>query len=356
MQLFQRLSDEYEQVVFCHDEPTGLHAIISIHSTVLGPSLGGTRFYPYSNEDAALEDVLRLSRGMTYKSSAAGLDLGGGKAVIIGDPTTDKTPELLRTYGRFVDSLSGRYITAEDVGTSTLDMDIIQQETSYVTGVHPDNGGSGDPSPVTAWGVFNAMRAVGTQLWNNDDLANKHVVINGVGHVGSALVQYLCENGAKVTIADINDAAIKTLVDAYDVDVVDPDVAHRIECDIFAPCALGGALSVITVPELRCDAVCGAANNQLAEVGIDEVIASRDILYAPDFIVNAGGVINIAEELQGYNAERAMARVAGIYETTLKVFGLAADTNVTTARAADALAESRISAAPQTDRIRRFEK
>jgi glutamate dehydrogenase/leucine dehydrogenase len=357
MLVFERLSSDYEQIVFCHDESVGLRGIIAIHSTVLGPALGGTRFFNYKNEDDALEDVLRLAHGMTYKSAAAGLDLGGGKAVIIGNPAKDKTEAMLRSYARFVDSLTGRYLTAEDVGTTTDDMEIINQETPYVTGIREENGGSGDPSPVTAWGVFHGMHAVAQHLWGSESLSGKHIAISGVGKVGSALVDYVMGNGAGVTIADVNETAVNNVRTKHTVEIVPPDEIHKIACDIFSPCALGGALNETSIKELQCAAICGAANNQLAVPHAGTQIAERGILYAPDFIVNAGGVINIAEELRGYDRKRAHDRAAGIYDTTLKVLRLAADNNVTTAQAADQMAETRIAEAAQTtEHIRRFPK
>src|SRR4051812_7857991 len=263
--LFERIGgDDYEQVVYCHDRPTGLRAVIAIHSTVLGPALGGTRFYPYKTEDDALEDVLRLARGMTYKSAAAGLDLGGGKAVVIGDPTTTKTEALMRAYARFVDALGGRYVTAEDVGTTQSDMDLIRRETRSVTGVSRALGGSGDPSAATAYGVLHAMKAVARSCWGDTTLAGRQVVVSGVGKVGSNLVRHLVEERASVRVADVNSAAVARVVHDFGVEAVPIDRAHAVPCDIFSPCALGGALSAETIPELACAAVVGSANNQLA--------------------------------------------------------------------------------------------
>jgi glutamate dehydrogenase/leucine dehydrogenase len=353
--LFDRIGDEYEQVIVCHDAATGLRALIAIHSTVLGPALGGTRFYPYRSEEDAYEDVLRLARGMTYKSAAAGLDLGGGKAVIIGNPSRRKTEALLRTYGRFVDSLGGRYITAEDVGTTQADMDLILRETRNVTGVSRSLGGSGDPSAATAYGVWWAMKAAMEALDGDVDLAGRHVVVSGVGKVGTALVRHLVENRARVSVADVDPAAVARVTTDFDVTAVAVTDAHAVDCDIFSPCALGAVLSDRTITELRCRAVVGAANNQLATDADAARLADRGILYIPDFIVNAGGVINIAEELVGYNRERAYAGVRGIYATTKLVLAMAAEHSSTTAAAAEALARGRMSDVGGAARIRTFQ-
>jgi valine dehydrogenase (NAD+) len=355
VELFQRAGDQYEQVVFCHDAATGLRAIIAIHSTALGPSLGGTRFYPYPSEDAALEDVLRLAKGMTYKSAAAGLDLGGGKAVIIGDPGRAKSEALLRAYGRFVGSLGGRYITAEDVGTTQADMDIIFRETRQVTGVSRALGGSGDPSAATAYGVWWAMKAALDVIEGTPGLAGRHVVVSGVGKVGTSLVRHLVEERARVTITDVSEAALQRVRRDFDVEVAAPDQAHTVACDIFSPCALGAALSRATIPDLKCRSVVGSANNQLADPGCAELLEERGVLYVPDFIANAGGVINIAEELVGYHRERAYANVRRIFETTKWVIADARARGTTTAAAAEALAERRIAeVGGASSRIRSF--
>lgn len=345
MGLFERIGpDGYEQVVFCHDRAAGLKAVIAVHSTRLGPSLGGTRFYPYASEEDAVEDVLRLARGMTYKSAAAGLDLGGGKAVIIGDPAVAKTEALLRAYARFVDSLGGRYITAEDVGTTQADMDLIRRETSYVTGVSQSLGGSGDPSAATAFGVLHAMKAAAKKLWGSTDLAGRHVVVSGVGKVGSCLVRHLVEERARVTVSDVYAPSVERVVHDFGVEAVPPEKAHAVECDVFSPCAMGAVLSEETIPELRCAAVVGSANNQLAEAADAERIADAGVLYAPDYVVNAGGVINIAEELRGYQRDRAWGEIRRIYDTTLAVLETAESEGTTTAAAADRVAERRIAA------------
>jgi glutamate dehydrogenase/leucine dehydrogenase len=354
--LFQRLGAEYEQVVYCHDPACGLKAIVAIHSTVLGPALGGTRFYPYPDSAAALTDVLRLAKGMTYKSALAGLDLGGGKAVIIGDPATAKTERLLRTYARFVDSLGGRYLTAEDVGTTQADMDVIARETRCVTGTSPELGGSGDPSEATAHGVYWAMKAAAAHLDGSPNLAGVHVVVSGVGKVGSGLIRLLLEDGASVSVADIDPGAVARLTADPDVEVatLPPATAHATECDFFAPCALGAVLNQRTIPELRCRAIVGAANNQL-ETDEDAVhLAERGIVYVPDFVANAGGVINIADELIGYDRARAIAGVERISATTADVLRIAAADAVTTVRAAESIAEERIRQARATRGIRSF--
>ena len=357
MEIFERLAGgDHEQVVFCQDRATGLRAIVAIHSTRLGPALGGTRCRPYASDDEALDDVLRLARGMTYKSAAAGLDLGGGKAVVMGEPATVKTEALLRAYARFLDGLGGRYITAEDVGTTQADMDVIRRETRHVTGVSRALGGSGDPSAATAYGVLHGMKAVATHLWGGADLEGRHVVVNGVGKVGTSLTRHLVEERARVTVADIVPEAVDRVVRDFGVDVVPWEKAHATECDVYAPCALGGALGPTTIPELRCTAVVGSANNQLADPACVEQLVEAGVLYAPDFVVNAGGVINIAGELspRGYHRERAYAQVRGIYDTTLAVLRTAEADGITTAAAADRLAEERIEMLGHVNLIRTF--
>ena len=358
MGVFDRITgDDYEQVVFCHDRGTGLRAIVAIHSTRLGPALGGTRFYPYADEDSALTDVLRLARGMTYKAAAAGLDLGGGKAVVLGDPRRDKNEALLRAYGRFVDSLGRRYITAEDVGTTQADMDLIRRETRHVTGVSRSLGGSGDPSAATAYGVFWAMKAVLRRLSGATDLADRHVVVIGVGKVGTSLVRHLVEERAQVTVADVDEVAVARCQRDFGVEAVAVEKAHATPCDIVSPCALGGTMNAETIPELHCTAVVGSANNQLAEPSCADLLASAGVLYAPDYIVNAGGVINIAEELAptGYHRERAYARIRSIFDTTSAVLAAAADDGITTAAAADRLADARMAALDGIRHIRTFD-
>jgi valine dehydrogenase (NAD+) len=334
----------HEQVVYCSDEPSGLRAIIAIHSTALGPALGGTRFYPYADEDAALRDVLALSRGMSFKAAAAGLDLGGGKAVIIGDPRRDKTEALLRAYGRFVQSLHGRYVTACDVGTFSPDMDVVARECSYVTGRSTHHGGAGDSSVLTAYGVLQGMRAAAEVAWGEPTLAERVVGVSGVGKVGRHLVEHLLQEGARVVVTDVDPAALAAVHDRHpEVRVVDqPDRLLGEELDVLSPCALGGVLDETTVPRLAARVVCGAANNQLANPGVDKLLVDQGVLYAPDYVVNAGGLIQVADELDGFSFERAQARAARIYDSTREVFRLAREDGVPPGAAADRLAERRI--------------
>jgi valine dehydrogenase (NAD+) len=333
----------FEQLTFFADEPTGLRAVVAIHSTALGPSLGGTRFRPYPNEHDAVVDVCRLAHGMTYKHAACGNDLGGGKAVILGDPAAVRTDDLMLAYARCVERLGGRYLTAEDVGTTQADMDLIRSVTRHVTGTSPALGGSGDPSPATAWGVLHAMHAVAERVWGSRDLAGRHVVVSGVGKVGSALVGHLLEAGCRVTVADVREEAVRSVASAG-VSSVSPAEAHTTACDIFSPCALGAVLSERTTPDLRCAAVCGAANNQLEAEADGERLAARGVLYAPDYVANAGGVINIADETApgGYDRDRAWQKVAGIEATMRSVFELAEEGATTPAEAADRFAERRL--------------
>ncbi len=339
----------HEQVVFCHDRQTGLRASIGIYSTALGPALGGTRFYPYESEDAALADVLRLSKGMAYKNAVAGLDLGGGKAVIIGDPATDKTPELLRAYGRFVESLGGRYVTACDVGTYVADMDIVSETTRFATGRSEANGGAGDSSVLTAFGVFQGQRAAAQHLWGEATLEGRTVGIAGVGKVGRILAGHLLEDGARVVVTDVNEAALAALKALHpEVEVV-PDTATLVtsDIDVYAPCALGGALDDTTVEALRATVVCGGANNQLVTEGpggTADRLRERGITYAPDFLVNAGGVIQVSDELHGFDFERAKKGAAAIFDHTLEVLRTADERGTTPAAAADHIAAERMAA------------
>jgi valine dehydrogenase (NAD+) len=344
----------HEQVVFCQDKPTGLKAIIGIHSTALGPALGGTRFYPYATEAEALADVLDLSRGMSYKNALAGLDLGGGKAVIWGDPEQLKSEALLRAYGRFVESLGGRYYTACDVGTYVADMDVISRETRYVTGRSVEHGGAGDSSVLTAWGVFQGMRAAAEHVWGSPSLAGRRVGIAGLGKVGKHLTGHLIDDGASVVATDVNERALDWARQTYpQVDLVaDTTALITSDIDIYAPCALGGALNDTTVPVLRARIVAGAANNQLAHPGVEKLLAGQGVLYAPDYVVNAGGVIQVADEIQGFNFERAKLRATGIYETTRRILALADAEGISPAVAADRLAERRMSEIARLQAIR----
>jgi valine dehydrogenase (NAD+) len=341
--------DSHEQVVLCHDRDSGLKAVIAIHSTALGPALGGTRFHPYASEEEAVQDALNLARGMSYKNALAGLDLGGGKAVIIGDPAhaTEggaKTEALLRAYGRFVQSLGGRYITACDVGTYVADMDVVARECDFVTGRSPEYGGAGDSSVLTAFGVFQAMRACARHRWGAPTLAGRRVGVAGVGKVGHYLVGHLVEEGAQVVVTDVNADAVARVRSAHPgVEVAaDAGALIRANLDVYAPCALGGALDDATVAGLTATVVCGAANNQLAHPGVEKDLADRGILYAPDYLVNAGGVIQVADEIGGFVFDRAKAKAARIYDTTLEIFARAQADGVPPAVAADRLAERRM--------------
>jgi leucine dehydrogenase len=333
----------HEQVVFCQDEATGLKAIIAIHNTVLGPSLGGTRMWQYSSETEALNDVLRLSRGMTYKAAITGLNLGGGKAVIIGDSRKNKSEALMRRFGKFVNSLGGKYITAEDVGISTRDMEFVKMETDFVSGLPESMGGGGDPSPVTAYGVYMGMKAAAKELWGTDNLSGRKVAVQGVGHVGESLVNYLSKEGAKIYICDIYEDRIERIVKQYKVEVVEADNVYDLDIDIYAPCALGATVNDETLKRLKCSIIAGAANNQLAdEEAHGEMVMRKGILYAPDFLINAGGLINVYSELEGYNRERCMSRAENIYNTTLNIFKLSKEQNIPTYVAANRLAEKRV--------------
>ncbi|MDI9341882.1 MAG: Glu/Leu/Phe/Val dehydrogenase [Sediminibacterium sp.] len=337
--------NNHEQVVFCNDNATGLKAIIAIHNTILGPSLGGTRMWAYNNEMEALNDVLRLSRGMTYKSSVAGLNLGGGKAVIIGDAKKVKSEALLRRFGKFVNSLGGKYITAEDVAMTSRDMEIIKMETDYVSGLPENMGGSGDPSPVTAYGVYVSMKASAREVWGSDSLNGKKILVQGIGHVGESLVGHLSKEGAKVYINDINEERLKAVADKYKAEVVKADGMFDLDIDVYAPCALGATVNDETLSRLKCKVICGAANNQLAnEVIHGEAVGKQGILYAPDFVVNAGGIINVYYELEGYNSERALAHAEKIYDTTWNLFQMAKKEGIPTYMAANKLGEQRLEA------------
>ena len=335
----------HEQVVFCHDAPTGLRAIIAIYSTALGPSLGGTRFYPYPGEGAALADVLNLARAMAYKNALAGLDHGGGKAVIIGDPMRLKSEALLRAYGRFVESLNGRYVTACDVGTYCEDMDVVARESRHVTGRTVANGGAGDSSVLTAFGVFQGMRAAAEHTWGTSSLAGRTVGVEGVGKVGHRLVDHLVEAGAQVVICDVNAGAVERVRAKHPAVQVaaDRDALLASAGDIFSPCALGGAINDGNLARLNAKIICGGANNQLAHPGIEKLLANRGVVYAPDYVVNSGGVIQVADELTGFSFERAQAKAAQIFDTTKKVLTISDVEDVPPVVAADRLAERRMS-------------
>ncbi|MFF2849527.1 Leu/Phe/Val dehydrogenase [Streptomyces sp. NPDC058001] len=349
--LFHSDQGGHEQVVLCQDRASGLKAVIALHSTALGPGLGGTRFYPYASEEAAVADALNLSRGMSYKNAMAGLDHGGGKAVIIGDSAAiqgARRTELLLAYGRFVASLGGRYVTACDVGTYVADMDVVARECRWTTGRSPENGGAGDSSVLTAYGVFQGMRASAQHLWGTPSLRGRTVGVAGVGKVGHHLVEHLLEDGAEVVVTDVRAESVRRITERHPkvTAVADTDALIRTEgLDVYAPCALGGALDDDTVPALTAAVVCGAANNQLAHPGVEKDLADRGILYAPDYVVNAGGVIQVADELRGFDFDRCKAQAAKIFDTTLGIFARAKEDGVPPAAAADRIAEQRMAEA-----------
>jgi leucine dehydrogenase len=342
MKLFDTIAGMgHEQLVLCQDLASGYRGIIAVHSTVLGPALGGTRFWNYATDEEAIVDALRLARGMTYKNALAGLNLGGGKSVIIGDNKTHDREMIFRAHGRFVESLGGRYITAEDVGTSTADMDYVHMETDYVTGLA---GRSGDPSPVTAHGVFRAIQASARERWGSDDLNNKTVALQGCGHVGYYLAKELHEAGAKLIVSDIDGDRAKRVVGEIGARGVASDEIYGVEADIFAPCALGAIINDKTIPQLKAEIVAGAANNQLLEERHGDEVEARGILYAPDYVANAGGVINVYSELAGWTSARSFRKADEIYDTIRRVFEIAKVQKIPTYLAADRLAEQRIQA------------
>lgn len=343
MEIFKYMETyDYEQLIFCQDKTSGLKAIIAIHDTTLGPALGGTRMWNYATEEEAIEDALRLAKGMTYKNAAAGLNLGGGKTVIIGDPLKDKNEEMFRAFGRFIQGLNGRYITAEDVGTTVADMDLIHEETNYVTGISPAFGSSGNPSPVTAYGVYMGMKAAAMEAFGSDSLADKKVAVQGVGNVAYKLCEFLHEEGAILTVADINQASVDRAVNEFGATQVDVSEIYSQDVDIFAPCALGAIINDETIPQLKAKVVAGAANNQLKEPRHGDKLNELGIVYAPDYVINSGGVMNVADELNGYNRERAMKRVEGIYDTIARIFEISKKEGIASYAAADRLAEDRI--------------
>ncbi len=342
MRYFETIAEMgHEQVVFCHDKASGYRGIIAIHDTTLGPALGGTRFWNYASDDEAVTDALRLSRGMTYKNAVAGLNLGGGKSVIIGDNKTSNREMLFRAHGRFCDSLGGRYVTAEDVGTTVEDMDFVHMETKYVAGI---GSKSGDPSSVTAHGVFRAIQASAMERWGSDSLAGRTVAIQGCGNVGHHLANELHKAGAKLIVTDIDAGRIQRVVEATGAQAVSLNEIYGAKADIFAPCALGGIINDDTIPQLKVEIVAGAANNQLLEDRHGDALEARGILYAPDYVANAGGVINVYSELTGWSRERSLRKAGEIYTTVRSVFRLAKDTNIPTYKAADRVAEQRIHA------------
>lgn len=335
--------NDHEQVVFCSNKEAGLKAIIAIHDTTLGPALGGTRMWMYKNDEEALKDVLRLSRGMTYKASVAGLNLGGGKAVIIGDSSKEKDELLFRTFGKFVEGLAGRYITAEDVGTTVKDMEYVRMETKYVTGISKALGGSGDPSPVTAYGVYVGMKACAKFKWGNDSLAGKKVAVQGAGHVARYLCEHLYNEGAQLVITDINDDKIKKVLETIKATVVSPEEIYDAEVDIFSPNALGAIVNDDTLNRIKAEIIAGGANNQLEnEKKHGPQLIEKGFLYAPDYVINAGGLINVSNELEGYRQDRALKQAEGIYEVILKVLETAQQENIPTYEASNKIAEERL--------------
>jgi leucine dehydrogenase len=344
--------DDHEQIVFCNDKDTGLKAIIGIHNTVLGPALGGTRMWQYENEWAALNDVLRLSRGMTFKSAITGLNLGGGKAVIIGDAKIQKTPELMRRFGEFVHSLSGRYITAEDVGMEEENMEWVYSETKYVTGIPKSMGGSGNPSPVTAYGVYMGGKACAKKAYGSDSLEGKKIALQGAGNVASTFARYASKEGAKLFITDIYEEKAKALAEEVGGTVVKPDEIYGLDVDIFTPCALGGVINDDTMGQFKCDIIAGGANNVLdIEEKHGQELMEKDIIYAPDYVINAGGLINVAGELDGYNEERCLEKAGKIYDTILGILNFSEDNDMPTYVASNILAEQRIAQVGKTHKI-----
>lgn len=343
--IFESISKtNHEEVVFCQNKDAGLKAIIAIHNSVLGPALGGLRMWPYATEQDALSDVLRLSRGMTYKAAVSGLNLGGGKAVIIGDPNKDKSEALFRAFGRFVNSLNGRYITAEDVGIDVNDMEYVYRETEFVTGVHQVHGGSGDPSPFTAYGTMQGLMAALQVQYGDEDVGKHRYAVQGVGHVGMEFVKLLSERGAKVFVTDINQELVQRAVDDYGAEAVSSDEIYDVDANIYSPCALGGTVNENTLERLKCKIICGAANNQLANNEIGDEVQKRGILYAPDYAVNAGGLMNVSLEIDGYNRERAMRMLRTIYFNLGRIFEISKRDSIPTYLAADRMAEERINA------------
>ena len=340
MEIFDKIkTNDHEQVVFSYDPTSGYKGIIAIHNTTLGPALGGTRFWNYDSDEAAVTDALRLSRGMTYKSAVAGLNLGGGKSVIIGDPKTRRREMIFRAHGRFVESLKGRYITAEDVGTSVEDMDYVHMETDHVAGLA---GRSGDPSPVTAFGTYRGIKASAKAKWGSDDLKGKTIAVQGVGHVGYYLCEYLAQEGAKLTVTDIDEERVKRVVKEFGAKAVGKDDIYGVDAEIFAPCALGAIVNDATLPKFKCEIIAGAANNQLAEERHGVALLEKNILYAPDYVINAGGVINVYGELQHWSSERSHRKAGEIYDTLEELYELAREEGIPTNKAADRLAERRI--------------
>lgn len=351
--IFDRMaSGGHEQLIFCHDRSSGLKALIAIHDTTLGPALGGCRMYPYATEAEAVEDALRLARGMTYKAAAVGVNHGGGKAVIWGDPRTDKREDRFRALGRYVQALKGRFITGTDMGTNKEDFIWAHAETAYLVALPEEYGGSGDSSLITAFGVFRGMLAAALEVWGEATLKGRHVAVQGVGKVGYHLVRHLVDEGAQVTVADVYPENVERVRrDFPGVATVAPDAIYGVPCDIFAPCAIGGILNDATIRQLRCRVVAGSANNQLAEPRHGDELHRRGILYCPDYIINAGGLIQVADEVQGFHRDRAFRKAAAIFDLLREIFRLSREQGIPTHRAADLLAEQRIAALAAVQRI-----
>ncbi len=334
---------DHEQVVYCSNKEVGLRAIIAIHDTTLGPALGGTRMWNYVSSADALKDVLRLSRGMSYKAAIAGLNLGGGKAVIIGDSATQKNELLFRTFGKFIDGLAGRYITAEDLGTDMKDMEFVRMETKYVTGISKALGGSGDPTPVTSYGVYVGMKACAHIKWGTDSLRGRKVAVQGAGRVARYLCEHLYNEGAEIYVADLKEEKIKRVLETIKAYVVKPDEIYDVDADIFAPCALGAVLNDKTIPRFKFQIIAGGANNQLEDENKHgHALMEKDILYAPDYVINAGGLINVANELEGYRQDRAMKQAEGIYDVLKKIIEISKKENIPTHFASNKIAEERV--------------
>ena len=340
MKVFQAMSKAgHEQILFTNEPAAGYKGILAIHDTTLGPALGGCRFWNYASEEDALVDVLRLSRAMTYKAAVAGLNLGGGKSVIIGDSSTARREMIFRAHGRAVESLKGRYITAEDVGTSVEDMDYVHMETEHVVGIA---GRSGDPSPVTAYGTYRGMKACAADKYEDDSLNDKVVAVQGVGHVGYYLCENLAAEGAQLIVTDIDEDKVARAVEDFGAEAVAPDSIYSVEAQIFAPCALGSILNSETIPQLKVEIIAGGANNQLATLDDAKALRERGILYAPDYVINAGGLINVYSELADWSTDRSKRKAAEIYQTLLEVFEVAREEKLTTAEAADRIAQRRV--------------
>lgn len=342
MHIFNTMkTGDYEQIVFCQHKESNLKAIIVIHDTTLGPALGGVRMWNYESEEEALNDALRLAKGMTYKNAAAGLNLGGGKAVIIGDPKTDKSEAMFRAFGRYVESLNGRYITAEDVGSTEDDMNKIHMETNYVVGTSVGTG-SGDPAPVTAFGIYHGIKATAKEAFGSDDLSGKKIAVQGVGQVAYRLCDYLHKEGASLIVTDINKQSVERAINEFGAKAVEPDEIYAVDCDIFSPCALGGVINDETIAQFKAKVIAGSANNQLQSDKHGQLLHDKGIVYAPDYVINSGGVINVSDEMQGYNEERALNKVKTIYDQLEKVYKIAKRDNIPTSLAADRMAEERI--------------